>query len=99
METECDIHTPSAPSQAVRTSLAQFFRGNVVTAYTLAPDELEVYGDVAYERGTFTWAAGPKAQTPAAPRRLRYAAVRRRGPDGTWRIHRYIENSTALPPR
>lgn len=83
----------------VRTSLAQFFSSNIVTAYTLSPDELEVYGDFAYERGTFMWAARPKGQTPGAPRQLRYAAVRRRGPDGVWRIHRYLENSTALPPR
>jgi uncharacterized protein (TIGR02246 family) len=84
--------------EVVRGNLAGFFAGNAVAAFTLVPDELEAYGEVAYERGTFTWAGGPKGQ-PAPARQVRYSLVRRRGPDGVWRIHRYIENSPAPAPR
>jgi ketosteroid isomerase-like protein len=82
----------------VRGNLARFFSGNTVAAFTLVPDELETYGDVAYERGTFTWVGGSKGQLSPA-RQARYSLVRRRGRDGVWRIHRYIENSPAPVPR
>jgi uncharacterized protein (TIGR02246 family) len=82
---------------AVRTNLGQFFAGNAVAAFTLTPDEIEAYGDLAYERGTFTWASGPKGQPTSSPRQARYSLVRHRGPDGVWRIRRYLENSPERP--
>jgi hypothetical protein len=84
----------------VRESLVQFFGGNTVAAFTLAPEESEEYGDVAYERGTFTWMSGAKGQPPTPARHLlRYSIVRHRGTDGVWRIHRYIENSPQPAPQ
>ena len=85
--------------EAVRDSLAQFFAGNTVAAFTLAPAESEEYGDVAYERGTFTWISAANGERPVARRSLRYSIVRHRGPDGVWRLHRYIENSTEVAPQ
>ena len=83
----------------MRDALVQFFAGNTVAAFTLAPDESEEYGDVAYERGTFTWISATNGQPSVARRNLRYSTVRQRGPDGVWRLHRYIENSAeAAPP-
>jgi uncharacterized protein (TIGR02246 family) len=78
---------------AMRDLLSNFFVANVAKALTLVPIEFEVYGDVAYERGSMTWIGGPKGQATYPVQNLRYSVVRHRGADGAWRIHRLIETS------
>ena len=81
---------------AVRELLAQFFAGNRVEAFTLHPTELQTYGILAFERGTFAWSATPTGGATVR-RNGRYSIVRVREGDGTWRIHRYLENSLPGP--
>lgn len=80
----------------VRDLLTQFFAGNTVEAFTLQPIELQLYGNQAFERGTFLWAAGPKGGT-ITRRKGRYTILRVRESDGAWRIHRYLENCLPAP--
>ena len=82
---------------ALRSALVGFYERNVVQAHSLRTAELEVYGNSAYERGTYVFAAGAIGQ-PATTERGRYAAVWRRGTDGRWRIHRYLENLLPRTP-
>jgi ketosteroid isomerase-like protein len=71
--------------------LTSFFGTNVVQEFRLRSAEIEAYDSVAYERGTFTWAAGPRAAVPKVEHG-RYSVVRRRMPTGQWLIHRFLEN-------
>ena len=76
---------------SVRNLLAGFFQGNTVKKYELRINEIEVYGNMAYERGTFVWESSGKdgSQMRSGGR---YSAVRLKGEDGQWRVHRLIEN-------
>jgi len=78
-----------------RENVRRFFQNVVqnmtVTAYEFEVVEAEIFGDVAYDRGNFRWVSSWQGQTPEESFG-RYSAVRHRGPDGVWRIHRFIEN-------
>ena len=85
--------------KSVQNLLEGFFQGgNAVSKYQFSISELEVYGNIAYDRGTFVWEAagkdGSKLNTSG-----RYSAVRMKGSDGSWRIHRLIENELPAAQR
>lgn len=80
----------------IRDVLARLFESSHVAAFTLQPLELEVSGAIAYERGTFIFSSGPKDGTQSA-RTGRYTLLRRRGSDGRWLVHRYMENCLPSP--
>lgn len=84
--------------EPVEAILADFFTNYTVAQYLLQLKELDVFGDAAYGRGTFTWQAGPHGED-AKTTYGRFAAVYRRGADGQWRLHRLLENAmpTATP--
>ena len=77
--------------EALLRFFQDFFGELTVSAYRTTVAEVEVYGDVAYDRGTFIWESVLSDGTPInAPGR--YSAVRHRGSEGVWRVHRLIEN-------
>lgn len=80
----------------IRDVMRQFFTTSSVEAFTLSAAEIQIYGDHAFERGTFVWSAGPKGE-PAIRRNGRYMLLRVRDSDGVWKIHRYIENCLPAP--
>ena len=82
--------------ETVQRHLAELFAANTVAAHTFTPTEVEVYGDVAFERGDLTWIGGPKGKPAPPATHARYTLIRRRGSDGSWHIRRYIENA-AVP--
>ncbi len=97
-----DVYTPDAVvslgtlddvrgRDALYRAMAGFYQRNVVQAHRLTTVELEVYGDTAYDRGTYLFVSGPRGR-PATTDRGRYFAMWVRGADGVWRIHRYLEN-------
>ena len=79
--------------EALLRFFQDFFGELTVFAYRSTVVEVEVYGDVAYDRGTFIWESvlsdGTLINAPG-----RYSAVRHRGSDGVWRLHRLIENES-----
>ena len=77
--------------EALRQAMASFYEKFAVRAHQLTTVELEVYGDIAYDRGTYLFVSGPRGQPPTTERG-RYWAMWRRDADGVWRIHRYMEN-------
>jgi uncharacterized protein (TIGR02246 family) len=79
-------------SDAVRGLLTNFFRGSTVTTYDLTTDELHVYGETAFEWGTFQWRSVVSEQDTIVEQG-RYSAVRKRSPEGRWLIHRLLENT------
>ncbi len=78
---------------ALLRMMTAFYQKYVVQVHELTTAELEVYGDTAYDRGTYLWIVGPREPGGAVTtERGRYAAVWHKGVGGTWRIHRYLEN-------
>ena len=53
---------------------------------TWSPQETVVSGDLAYQRGTFTVAATPKAGGEARATHGNFLRIYRREPDGSWRM-------------
>lgn len=80
----------------IRDVLARLFESSRVGAFTLQPVELEIAGAFAFERGTFIFSSGPKDGEQTA-RMGRYTLIRRRGSDGRWLLHRYMENCLPSP--
>jgi uncharacterized protein (TIGR02246 family) len=76
---------------AIGSLFRDFAAANTVTAFQRQLVEVQVCGASAYERGTFLFIFGPAGQAPIT-QRGRYLTVWVRGPDGVWRIHRYMEN-------
>ena len=77
---------------SVRSFFRQAFVSMTVFVYRFSVIEAEIYGDVCYDRGTYVWESvwGDQPNTRTSGR---YSAVRRRGNDGVWRVHRIIENA------
>jgi len=69
---------------------------------TWAPEETFISGDLAYQRGTFTVAATPKAGGTTRNMRGTFLRIYKRQPDGAWRMVRDMFNTdqpaTLAPP-
>lgn len=62
-------------------------------------DELNVFGDLAYERGTYTIEMKDKATGQNLPEvHNRHIHIFKRQPDGQWRTWRMMTNSAAAAP-
>ncbi|MEE8586821.1 MAG: hypothetical protein V3T83_18425 [Acidobacteriota bacterium] len=56
--------------------------------------EVEVAGDWAFDRGTYTITLTPKAGgEPVFEDEAKYLTITKRQPDGSWKIYRTISNS------
>ncbi len=66
---------------------------------TWTPVETVVAGDWAYQRGTFTVAATPKAGGSTTRTSGNFMRIYRRQPDGGWRMIRDMFNTDQPPPR
>jgi uncharacterized protein (TIGR02246 family) len=88
-----------------KAALQQYFQ-EVFAQYTtklslLSPD-LEINGDVAHETGIYTMIMTPKAGGNAMTQSGKYLVVLKRQPDGLWRLHHDIDNTStpmAMPAR
>jgi ketosteroid isomerase-like protein len=67
------------------------FKTMKVSKYKCRVSEAEIYGNVVYDRGECEWESVTEGQSPLRWQG-RYYAVRHRGADGVWRLHRLIEN-------
>jgi ketosteroid isomerase-like protein len=65
---------------------------------TWSPQETFISGDLAYQRGTFTVAATPKAGGTTTNMRGTFMRIYKRQPNGEWRMVRDMFNSDQ-PPR
>ena len=82
--------------QAIQAALEDFFKQNAARI-THTPLETEVAGDWAYERGNITETVTPKSGK-AIERSLKYLVILKRQPDGSWKIHRDMDNSNLKEP-
>ena len=65
---------------------------------TVTSEELQLMGDWAYDRGTFTLTVTPEGGgEPVQAVNARYLVILRQGADGSWKLARLMSNS-ATPP-
>jgi uncharacterized protein (TIGR02246 family) len=74
---------------AIRAFLAPLVAAFEVQSATSTSDSVEIYGDAAYQWGTYTQHAGERGK-PGAGYTGRYVASWRREADGHWRIARFL---------
>ena len=82
-----------AANDAANGRVAQMFK--IDEHWT--PVETVVSGDLAYQRGTFTVAATPKAGGETRNTSGNFLRIYRRQPDGSWRMVRDMFNSDKAP--
>jgi uncharacterized protein (TIGR02246 family) len=95
------LHTPGAvllpPGSSTingRAAIVEFWNGAFsqgTGTMDFATEEVVARDDMAYERGTYSFAAGGQSETG------KFLAVWLRGADGVWRIHRDAWSSNAGP--
>jgi len=87
---------PNAPaivgSQAIQ-AWAQSFYDEAVSQLAMSTAEVEVAGDWAFARGTYTYTTTPKAGGEAIEDNGKYLTIYSREPGGIWRLYRDIYNS------
>lgn len=67
---------------------------------TTTPDEIEVSGNLAFVRGTFTVLLTPKTEGEKIEATFKFIEILRKGIDGSWKPYCDIWNSDApLPPK
>lgn len=76
-------------NDAANARVAQMFKIDE----TWAPEETFISGDLAYQRGTFTVTATPKAGGTTRNTRGTFLRIYKRQPDGNWRMVRDMFNS------
>ena len=77
---------------AVATFLDDLFKQNTFKTAKGRVTDITVSGDLAVETGTYEMTIVPK-NGPEISDRGKYIHVWRRGPDGSWKVTRYIANS------
>ena len=92
---------PNQPAVEGRAAiLAWFGQGPPMSEFTLTPTEIDGSGDVAYVRGTWTFAVAAAGNTPAMADHGKFLEIRRRQADGAWLMVADIFNSDVpLPTR
>ena len=84
-------------NQAIE-SWSQITFDQFTSELTLAPEEVEVVGDWAFERGTYMIALTPKADGEPMEDRGKYIVILRKQVDGSWKMARDIWNSDNPAP-
>jgi uncharacterized protein (TIGR02246 family) len=89
---------PLAGKKANVDAMARAFeRTKIVERWT--PLETVIDGDLAFQRGTFTVDATPKAGGPTTHSAGNFLRIYRRQPNGEWRMTRDTFNATPPPTR
>jgi len=93
---------PHAQPVAGREAVVDWFAGVVeqarTTAVAVPQREVTVAGDLAIERGVFTWKVAPTLGGSEIEDRGNFLAIWQKQPDGSWKLSRNIWNSTLPLP-
>ena len=92
-------HQPAVEGrQAIQASLQTTFQSHTAKM-VITPLETQVFGDWAYDRGAFSVTVTPKAGGKPVEDAGKYLVMLKRLPDGSWRVHRHIDNSNNPLPK
>lgn len=92
-----DHHAAIEGQPAIQQYFEELFAqytGNI----TITPGDTEITGDLAHEHGTFSVTVTPKAGGNAMTDNGNYLVILKRQPEGTWKLHHDIDNSSNPPP-
>jgi uncharacterized protein (TIGR02246 family) len=92
-----DHHAAVAGQAAIQRYFEELFAqytGNI----TITPGDTEITGDIAHEHGTFSVTVTPKVGGDAMMDNGSYLVILKRQPEGTWKLHHAIDNSSNPPP-
>lgn len=84
---------PVSGKAELRAFFTQWFAAMRMKDGKYTTVELDVHGDTAYQWGTYTFTVTPPGQDDVHDRGS-FAIVWKRQPDGSWRYHRGIFNSS-----
>jgi len=84
---------PVSGKAALRTFFTQWFAAMAIKDGKYTTVELDVHGDTAYQIGTYSATVKPVGEAEVRDRGS-FAVVWKRQPDGSWRYHRGIFNSS-----
>jgi ketosteroid isomerase-like protein len=94
---------PAGPIQRVRSSYDEMLRQGLEQSRALdfvecvfEFEEIQVLGDYAFEWGTYRWRARPRAGGDTMTIHGKIMRILRREPDGSWKMHRTINNTEPL---
>lgn len=96
---------PNAPAEVGREAIQSGLQASFDTYannLTASTDEIEVAGDWAFSRGSYTITLTPKAGGQPTEDAGKWLNVSKRQPDGSWKITRHIWNSNnplPAPPK
>ena len=88
--------SPNVGSQAI-LAWSQGFLSIFSLVFALGVHEVQVFGDWAFERGTYHISLTLKAGTGSVKDLGKYITIYQRQPDGSWKIARDIWNSNNPP--
>jgi uncharacterized protein (TIGR02246 family) len=92
---------PSAPANIGKKMMLNWIQGFLelfrIEGFALSVAELQVKGDWAFERGTYTITFTHKPSGKVTPDAGKYITIWQRRPDGTWAMARDIWNSDNPP--
>jgi ketosteroid isomerase-like protein len=91
-------NSPTAEGKQAIAELHQRELGQGPVKISLAGQETEISGDWAYERGTAAITVTPKGAKGPVELPSRYLVILRRQADGSWRVHRDLDNNSSPPP-
>ncbi len=83
--------------EAILASMKSGFE-QFVFEYDFTSEELEVFGDRAFDRGTYKATGTPKAEGEATQDTGKYLDIFRRQSDGSWQYSHGMWNSDNPPP-
>ena len=92
---------PNAPANVGRATIESWSKGfmNLFRLeFELAVDEVRVWGEWAFERGTYRISLHPKSGGPSMPDVGKYITLYQRKSGNVWRMARDIWNSNNAPP-
>ncbi len=92
---------PNAPAIIGKESIRSLMQTNLEqNTYQLdnPPEEVQVSGDLAFARGTYTVTVTPKAGGESIQLEGKYLVIFQKQPDGSWKAARDIWNSNNPPP-
>jgi uncharacterized protein (TIGR02246 family) len=92
---------PNAPANVGAANIASWSQGfldQFRVSFALAVDEVRVFGEWAFESGTYTIGLTFKAGGPPMQDKGKYITVYQRKSGNTWRMARDIWNSNSPPP-
>ena len=70
-----------------------------ITSFTRRTEEFVPMGDYSYEAGRTLMTRRAASDTADRQVTIRYTILWKRAPDGTWQVHRYLDNTAPRPPR